>query len=259
MTRFQEAWLTLREPADAAARSVSLLDELVARLPEGGLVIRDLGCGTGSMARWLSRRLPRPQQWILTDRDQELLARATASVPHAITDLRDLTSLTAADLTGTSLVTGSALLDLFTADEVSALAAACARAGCPVLFALSVTGRVELEPADPLDEELEAAFNAHQRRTTGGRRLLGPDAVAAATLAFRTLGMAVHRAPSPWRLGPGQAALVEQWLDGWLSAAVEQRPGLAAHADAYRERRLTANAGDGLRVTVHHEDLLALP
>ena len=47
-------------------------------------------------------------------------------------------------------------------------------AGLPLLFALTVIGRVTLSPAEPLDARIGAAFNAHQRR--GGR--LGPDAVA---------------------------------------------------------------------------------
>jgi len=36
---------------------------------------------------------------------------------------------------------------------------------------------VDLIPVDPLDAEIAAAFNAHQRRAVGSRRLLGPDAV----------------------------------------------------------------------------------
>ena len=65
--------------------------------------------------------------------------------------------------------------------------------------------------------------------------------------------------PSPWRLGPDQAALTEQWLRGWVGAAVEQRPELAARAEAYLRARLEACAAGELRVVVHHSDLLALP
>ena len=54
----------------------------------------------------------------------------------------------------------------------------CAGAGCPILLTLSVVGRVELTPADPLDRRVAAAFDAHQRRTTERGRLLGPDAAA---------------------------------------------------------------------------------
>ena len=73
---FSESWLGLREPADAEARAA----DLVAMLPADIHVIRDLGCGTGSMARWLAPRLPGPQHWILTDLDPKLLHYATAHV-----------------------------------------------------------------------------------------------------------------------------------------------------------------------------------
>jgi hypothetical protein len=260
--QFAPEWLALREDADAAARSVELLEPLRAGLPEGELVIRDLGCGTGSMGRWLVGLLPMPQHWILTDRDPVLLARAAASLPSpaaAVIDERDLTQITAADLSGTSLVTGSALLDLLTAQEVVSLAAACVNASCPALLALSVSGRVSLDPVDPLDEALAAAFNAHQRRTVGSRRLLGPDAAEATTRAFEGLGAVVHRRPSPWRLGPETVALTAQWLQGWVSAACEQEPDLTREAMPYLRRRLGECTAGGLRVTVDHEDLLALP
>jgi hypothetical protein len=247
-------WLSLRESADAAARSVELVDLLLPCLPDSELVIRDLGCGTGSMGRWLAGQLPGPQRWILHDRDPGLLALAVASLRTATAEQCDITRLCASDLAGTSLVTGSALLDLLTADEVVGLASACVEAGCPALFTVSVVGRVELTPADPLDAEFSAAFNAHQRRTTDGRRLLGPDAVDVAVHAFERLGALVYRRPSPWRLG--QATLTAEWLKGWVVTACEQQPDLAASAEAYVRRRLEVGE---LRAVVHHSDLLALP
>jgi len=263
-TQFAPDWLALREGADSAARAADLLEPLRAQLRgrHRKLVIRDLGSGTGSMGRWLAARLPGPQHWVLTDRDPELLARAAGGLPSpatAVTELRDITLLTAEDLSGTSLVTGSALLDLLTEGEVAGLADACVDAGCPAYLALSVVGRVELNPAHPLDGELAAAFNEHQRRTIGGRRLLGPDAAAATAAAFTRRGATVHRRPSPWRLGPSQAPLTEQWLRGWVAAAREQRPELAPAADDYLRRRLATCATGDLRATVHHEDLVAIP
>ena len=230
------------------------------------LVIRDLGCGTGSMGRWLARRLAGPQHWILYDHDPELLDHAVRNMIETAADgapvtvatsRRDITRLTAEDLAGANLVTASALLDLLTGAEVDGLAAACAGAGCPALLTLSVVGRVELTPADPLDAEIADAFNAHQRRSSGDRRLLGPDAVDAAAEAFTRLGATVLVRPSPWRLGPDQAALAAQWLDGWVAAACEQRPDLTAPAGAYLRRRLDAATAGELRAVVHHRDLLA--
>ncbi|GAA1425468.1 hypothetical protein GCM10009601_32470 [Streptomyces thermospinosisporus] len=266
--RYAPEWLQLREPADADARAHELLDPLrirLANLPHRseGLIIHDIGCGTGSMGRWLAPHLDGPQHWILHDRDPYLLHFAAVASPRSSADgsrvtvetrRGDVARLTPDALTGASLVTASALLDVLTREHIETLAAACAGAGCPALLTLSVAGRVELTEPHEMDQEITEAFNSHQRR--GG--LLGPDAVTVAAEAFSAHGATVRLHPSPWRLGPGQAALTEQWLRGWVGAAVEERPELKERADAYLAERLEACAAGQLRVVVHHTDLLAL-
>ncbi|MEV4754179.1 class I SAM-dependent methyltransferase [Micromonospora sp. NPDC049559] len=273
-------WLALREAADAVARSAELLEPVRRRLagnsagragPAAGsaapLVVHDLGSGTGSMGRWLAPRLPGPQHWIMYDRDPELLEQAAARMVSAAADgapvtvetrRRDITRLTADDLRGAALVTASALLDMLTAEEIERMVATCAAAGRPTWLTLSVVGRVELTPADPLDSEIADAFNAHQRRRTAdGRRLLGPDAADAAVAAFGRHGVEVRVRSSPWRLGPDQAALSAEWFAGWLDAAREQRPELTGRVTAYARRRRAEAAEGRLGVVVHHHDLLA--
>jgi hypothetical protein len=265
-------WLALREDADAAARAPELLGPLRAYLgtvPRGSrLVIRDLGCGTGSMGRWLSTRLAGEQRWIMHDRDSGLLDIAVASMTRPAADGSpvmvvpkpgDITTLRADDLSGTSLVTASALLDILTFDEVDELAAACVSARCPALLVLSVVGKVDITPAEPLDAELTAAFNAHQCRVVDGRHLLGPTAVDAMAVAFGRRGATVLDCPSPWQLGRGQAALAAEWLTGWVDAACRQQPGLSGQARPYLRRRLAECAAGRLRIVVHHRDLLAFP
>jgi hypothetical protein len=124
-----------------------------------------------------------------------------------------------------------------------------------MLLALTVTGRVTLTPPDPLDTRIGAAFNAHQRRSG----LLGPDAVAAGVEELRGTGAEVLVRPSPWRLDAAHADLTAEWLDGWIAAACEQEPALAAEAGAYRARRLAQAAAGELAVTVDHADLLVAP
>jgi trans-aconitate methyltransferase len=267
--RYSLTWLALREGADADARAGELLEPLLAALAgTPKLVIRDLGCGAGSMGRWLARRAPGPQHWIMYDHDPDLLEHAAATMATASADgagvtvetrCGDLTALSAADLAGASLVTASALLDLLTADEVDRLAAACVQAGCPALLTLSVAGHVDLTPADPLDTAIEAAFNAHQRRRVDGRQLLGPDAADAAAAAFARHGATVRVAPAPWRLGADRAELSAEWLRGWVAAAVDQQPELGPEAAGYLSRRLASARAGELRITVRHHDLLALP
>ncbi|MGW6448498.1 methyltransferase domain-containing protein [Lentzea sp. NPDC055074] len=254
---FAPEWLALRENADAQARSTELADvvreTLVNRNP---LTIRDLGCGTGSMGRWLAGRLGGVQHWVLHDRDPRLLGLAEASMnalPDVTAETRegDLTSLKAADIAGADLVTCSALLDLLTAGEMNELAMACVEAHVPALFTLSVAGRIDIDPAEPLDAAFQDAFNAHQRRVVDGRRLLGPDAPAAAEEAFAAAGASVRTAQSAWRMNGD--ALQREWLKGWVDAAVEQEPALMSEVSEYLRRRSEAS------VVVHHVDLLALP
>jgi hypothetical protein len=269
--RVSPEWLLLREPADAAARSPELAERvgrflaagrLGRELAAGPLVIHDLGGGSGAMGRWLAPRLPGPQHCVVHDRDADLLELAVAGVPGPAADgaavtvearRSDISRLAPEDLGGASVVTASALLDLLTADALARMLAACAR--CPMLLALTVVGRVALTPEEPMDALMGAAFNAHQRR---GRKL-GPDAVAAAARELRGTGAEVLVRPSPWRLDAAHADLAAEWLYGWVAAACEQEPALAAEAGAYRDRRLAQAAAGELAVTVDHADLLVLP
>jgi hypothetical protein len=266
-------WLALREGADADARASELVDLVRGHLaaavrPGAPALIRDLGCGTGAMGRWLAPRLPGPQRWILHDRDARLLASAAGDLPTGAenaapvsfrTQAGDLTDLRSTDLAGTALVTGSAVLDLLTAEEVDGLAAACMAAGAAALLTLSVTGEVDCTPCDPLDAAFAGSFNAHQRRRTDGRRLLGPDAVPVAVAAFARRGAVVESRPSPWRLDADRAELAEEWLRAWIAAACAQQPDLGREAGAYLDRKLDACRAGQLRLVVGHVDVLALP
>lgn len=267
--RVSASWLALREPADAASRATDLVDELHRDLPaERTLVVHDLACGSGSMMRWLAPRLAGPQHWVCHDLDPDLLALAAGEQQQRASDgspitvevrQQDVTRLEPREYAGAALITTSALLDLLTAEELDRLVAACVDAHCPALLSLSVSGQVAIWPPQRLDAAIEAAFNAHQRRTTGGRRLLGPDAAAAAARAFRASGYDVLVRPSPWRLGPGKSELTTAWITDWLAAACEQRPDLTSEAGEYvRQRELDAAAGR-LHVLVQHCDVLVRP
>jgi len=263
VVRVSPEWLVLREPADATARSVELADRLRRHLAgRGRLVIHDLGGGSGAVGRWLAPRLPGPQHWVVHDRDADLLKLAVAGAPGPAADgaavtvearRSDISRLAPGDLAGASLVTASALLDLLTAEELRRMLGACA--GRPMLLALTVAGRVALTPSEPLDASIGAAFNAHQRRN--GK--LGPDGVAAAVHELGGTGAELLVRPSPWRLDSAHAGLAAEWLDGWVGAAVEQAPALAAEARPYLERRAAQAAAGELAVVVDHADLLVLP
>ena len=124
-----------------------------------------------------------------------------------------------------------------------------------MLLALTVVGRVALTPAEPLDARIAAAFNAHQRR---GRPCSARTPSRPPSTAPRTARGLVR--PSPWRLDAAHADLAAEWLDGWVAAACEQEPALAA--EAARLPGPAPGAGGrraSSRVTVDHADLLVLP
>jgi hypothetical protein len=269
VVRVAPSWLALRESADAAARDIGLVEQLRRCLPaERPLRVHDLACGTGSMLRWLAPQLPGPQHWICHDLDRDLLAIAALDADRLAADgsavvietrEHDVTRITHRELAGAALVTTSALLDLLTADELQHIVRTCADAECPALFTLSVTGGVELWPPHRLDAVVGAAFNVHQQRTTGGRRLLGPAAARHVADAFRQAGYDVVLRPSPWRLGAQDQTLTAAWFAGWLGAACEQDPALVAQTRDFAQLRLADIQAGRLRVLVHHSDVLALP
>ncbi|MDR7183231.1 hypothetical protein J2X85_000254 [Microbacterium trichothecenolyticum] len=267
-------WLALRAPADDDARSVDLAHDLARLIVPGSesapVVLHDLGAGTGSMTRWLAPRLPGPQRWVLRDGDADIVEHLDlrtvvdeAGRPIAAdVVVEHLASLPIDAFHGAAAVTASALLDVLTAAEAAHVVSACVAARTPALFSLSVTGSARLRPAERPDEverAIESAFNDHQRRDASGRRMLGPDAVAVVAGLFADAGWNVRTAVTPWRLAHRDTALIGDWLDGWIGAAVEQRPDLASDAGAYRERRLAQAAVGRLRATVSHQDLLAWP
>lgn len=258
-------WLGLREHADARSRSLTLA-RAAARMTRAPLVVHDLGSGTGSMMRWLAPLLPGPQTWVLHDWNDALLDLAAQPASDSAgrdatvrTRVGELAELTGDDLAGASLITMSALLDVLTLDETEAVVRACVAVGAPALFALSVTGRVRLRPLDAGDQLFESAFNDHQRRATAGRRLLGPDAGATAIRLFRAAGWSVRVEDTPWVLDASEPGLVREWLEGWVAAAVEERPALGEWGDEYLRTRRRQLADGTLRVVVHHHDLLAWP
>ena len=261
-------WLALREPEDAAARSLDLALVAAELLPDGPIVVHDLGSGTGSMMRWLAPHLPGPQTWMLHDWNADLTEQAlTQPRPRsrdgaevsAIGRVGSLAELSATELAGASLVTASALLDVLTSSEVHALVSACVAAGSPALFSLSVTGTVRLTPRDELDTEVNDAFNAHQLRDWNERRQLGRYAAPIARGLFAEAGWNVRQSTTVWRLDDRQNTLLREWFDGWLDAAIEQRPELSADAEQYRARRHAQIEARELSARIDHVDLLAFP
>jgi hypothetical protein len=255
-------WLAVREAADGRSRSRALAVAAAQRACSP-FVVHDLAGGTGSMMRWFSPFLPPGQTWVQHEWDPPLLSRAAGAAHEPERDLArqrdhvDIDALSDDAFAGASIVTASGLLDLITAEEAEAIVRACVAAGAPALFTLTVTGHIRLDPVDPGDRVFESTFNDHQRRRSGGRQLLGPDAVSTVVGLFRAAGWSVRIAESPWLLDMTDRRLIGQWLQGRITGAVEERPALREWADEYLYARSRQLVDGSLTVRVDHQDIFA--
>lgn len=269
MSGFAADWLALREPADRAARDPRLLDAVVAWLARSARpTVTDLACGTGSTLRAIAPRLAGPQAWRLVDHDPALLERAAraggsvaADAALTVETLRaDLaTGLEAVVALDADLVATSAFLDLVSDDWLARWVGAALRHRRALYAALSYDGRVDCAPRDPLDGEVLAAFDAHQRRDEWLGGALGP---AAATVAARRLaeaGFEVAIARADWRLDAADGALQRRLVAGWHEAVAQTGRVDAAALDAWLARRLGAIDAGRSRLVVGHLDLFATP
>jgi len=220
MSDFTADWLDLREPVDSASRSTRLTRDVAAILPRYRAIdILDLGAGTGANVRYLAGKLPLPQRWMLVDRDERLLSRASKAWASRCLDLQHAV-LDASLFSGRALVTASALLDLASEAWLQALVARCREAGAAVLFALTYDGRMDFAPAELEDEAMCELVNQHQRTDKGLGPAEGPAAVARASELFTAAGYYVEREASDWELTPESHELQRQLIAGWADAAV---------------------------------------
>jgi hypothetical protein len=267
MSGFTVDWLALREPADAAARSLAITRIAVEALPPGLVKAVDLATGTGSNVRYLAPQLPPQQDWWLVDSDDRLLARVpermrdrgvSADVRFQTRHVDLSASNPGAVIDGRDLVTAAALLDLVSERWLASFADRCRSAGAVVLFALTYSGRMDFSPHEEADEEIRTLVNRHQRTDKGFGPALGPDAPARAEALLADRGYRVTRAPSDWVLGPDQRELQQQLIDGWAAAASEIEPTASERAADWRWRRLAHVAAGRSNVVVGHDDLAAV-
>jgi SAM-dependent methyltransferase len=281
-------WLALREPADAAARSVSLTRTVAEAVSSHASIrVLDLGSGTGANLRYLAERLAPRQEWLLTDVNPDLLERVrerTASwaaergyevaadgdalaVRGRALDCRvavrqlDLNTLPAELFAGRHLVTASALLDLVSEPWLRTLAARCRAEHAAALFALNYDGRSWCSPGEPEDDLMRDGLNRHQLKDKGlGGPATGPAADRVAVRVFEHAGYRAQREEANWELGAEHRELQRQLLDGWAEATLELEPARASTIAAWRKRRHAhLDAGRSTVVVGHHDVAAWLP
>jgi hypothetical protein len=284
---FSEAWLTLREPADHAARSGLLTKQLSNwAMQQSTLHCVELGAGTGSNLRYLCPLLGHNQQWTLIDNDPTLLERLPDLIKiwaerHQIcrsaTDKglflksehfsarvswiqQDLAhNLTNLSLESTQLLCASALLDLTSADWLEQLASMCIANNCATLFALNYNGHIRWNDSIEQDTLISDLLNAHQLRDKGFGDALGPQAGMYFVKQLEESGRHVVSDESNWVLDASLSALQMDLIQGWACAATEQDKSLSAVVESWSKHRLEACRARESILTVGHSDLLSLP
>jgi len=291
MSSFSPDWLSLREPLDAASRAAGLAATLVdvlgrARSGDARIRIVDLGAGTGANLRYVAPLLGGSQDWILVERDDSVLeamggrmrswarscgaqtiesagqlavrgARFECSIHSVSLDLA--TGLGHLSLSGGTLLTASALLDLVSERWLRALARRAASSAATVWFTLTYSGHVECTPAEPDDLEVLRLFNAHQLSDKGFGAALGPAAGPTAQRLFAQQGYRTECAPSDWHVGADQAALQHSLVEGWFVAACEIAPYRTSALQNWLARRRAHIDAGRSELLVGHIDLMGYP
>ena len=230
-----------------------------------GLVIHDLGCGTGSMGRWLAPRLDGAQHWVLHDRDPYLLHLAAVAGAR----VRPPTAAASPSRPSAATSPGSPRTPwpaprwsppprcwtCSPARRSTRSPRPAPAPGCPALLTLSVAGRVELSPGRPAGRR----DRRRVQRPPAARRPARPRRGHRGLRGLRPARRDRTGAPEPVAARPrgGRA-------DRGVAARLGRRgrgaaPELAERAEAYLAARLAACAAGELRVVVHHSDLLAWP
>ena len=283
--RFDAAWLALREPFDAAARSTALAERLAAALPARPRLV-DLGAGGLSLLRWLAPRLGRAQHWVCLDADSELLLQGiqhTAgwavmqgwevtwpkSGPYLLVlhtpdgdwtiaaAVRDLAADPAeAHRHHADALVCSALFDLVSAIWLARLAEGLE---VPLLSCLNVDGRDQIRPPHEFDRLAAAGFLKDQVRDKGFGRALGPNAPKQMDTIFKEHGFTVWSAPSDWQIGPRAGAMLTTLISAKAQVAARHYPAHRTLLTGWQQERMRQTGLGRLVMRIGHRDILALP
>jgi hypothetical protein len=277
MSGFSAEWLSLREGVDHRARNLDLQKEVCAHLAQKTAPrLIDLGCGSGSNLRALAPHLPSGQMWRLVDADPALLEAARrllsqwADAAHGDGDALQLTKsgkvihvrFEEADLArdletvldrAADLVTAAAFFDLVAAEWLAQFCKSVAVRQLPFYTVLTYDGVERWQPAHAADQDVLAAFHAHQATDKGFGPAAGPKATGVMQEAFKAAGYRVSTAASPWQLeNPRDEALIRALAEGAAHAVAETGRVAEAQLQSWLAARRIAS-----HVEIGHLDFFA--
>lgn len=286
MSGFSDDWLALRESVDHRSVDAGLRSELVGALvrrrsqqgdAEDAIAIVDLGAGSGSNLRGLAPHLGARQFWRLVEYDPALIAAArkrlsqwadSASEQGADLLLQKGACAIAveflqADLSSgvdhvlrpeTDLVTAAAFFDLVSPAWLKTFCVSLAERKLQFYSVLTYDGREVWTPSHEADDEMLAAFHAHQAGDKGFGPAAGPAAIHALRNGLEHAGYRVAMASSDWKLTQADHRLMHELAKGSANAVLETGKLARARVENWRAARLQAAS-----CLIGHQDILAQP
>lgn len=276
MSRFSCDWLTLREGADHRARNVQVRAATIAAfLRCEHLRVIDLACGSGSNLRALAPFLPERQTWRLVDCDDVLLSAAREALiswSDAVVNRNPLVvrkgcreievAFVRADLAAglrsaleapADLVTSAAFFDLVSENWIEDFCDELSRNNLPLNSVLNYSGEEIWRPPHRADAAMLEAFQSHQSRDKGFGPAVGSRGGALLCKGLESRGYAITTGPSPWRLGPADALLIDALAEGAANAVSETERVPASEIAEWHASRRAAESCE-----IAHVDLFAI-
>jgi hypothetical protein len=112
---------------------------------------------------------------------------------------------------------------------------------------------------EPVDLEIVAAVNRHQRRDKGFGPALGPEAALRAVKSFERVGYTVRSGASDWRFGINDQKIQLDILAGWAAAVLELRELPEATVTAWLAKRRNLVTERRASMRIGHTDVFAMP
>ena len=184
MHKFENSWLFQREKIDNISKSISIINKINIVLKNYDKIrIIDLGTGTGSNFRYLSKKIKfKNQSWTLMDLSKSSLneAKKTSVTNNKIQKIilkhNDIIkNFEQHNFDNYEIVTGSAFLDIMPADWFKKFYTKNRNTKL-VYFSINYDGYFKFYPKHKLDKDVLQLFNNDQKSKKNNKtRAVGPD------------------------------------------------------------------------------------
>ena len=184
MHKFENSWLFQREKIDNISKSISIINKINIVLKNYDKIrIIDLGTGTGSNFRYLSKKIKfKNQSWTLMDLSKSSLneAKKTSVTNNKIQKIilkhDDLIkNIEQHNFDNYEIVTGSAFLDIMPVDWFKKFYTKNRNTKL-VYFSINYDGYFKFFPKHKLDKDVLQLFNNDQKSKKNNKtRAVGPD------------------------------------------------------------------------------------